>query len=125
MNRQAVAAIIVVAILLVLTLGYFVGAFPNKTNSQTIATSNTSTQVVTEGIMQCTVSRYAVTEVEFTSSGTVSTGSSTEVTTLLTYLTTTTALQTAGYTTAFTTSYSTYTGVFALANITSCQYING
>jgi hypothetical protein len=74
--------------------------------------------------MQCIVSQYAVYQVTYTGSNT-GFANSTETTALETYLTTTTQTQTIGYVTAFTTSYTTYTGVLALENVTSCQYISG
>ena len=113
-----------VALLVIVSLAYVWRTSTGGMTSEPI-TFFTTTTTNPLGVMQCTLARYIVYNVAYTQNSTTSLGYSTETDVLQTYLTTTTQTMPIGFTTAFTTSYSTYTGVHALANITSCEYISG
>jgi hypothetical protein len=128
MRGRVVLALIVVALLAVITVGYYVKVSSGP-SSETSIIFYTSTQPKVQGLVQCTVSRHIVYQVEYTTSSTVATSNATEISDLLTYLTSTTATMPVGastaFTTSFTTSFSTYTGVLAVDNVTNCQYLSG
>ena len=91
----------------------------------TSVTTYTTTLAESLGVLQCVLARYIVYNIAYTTDSTFAYGYSTETTNLQTYVTTTSATQPVGYATTYTSTYSTFSGVHALANITSCAYVAG
>jgi hypothetical protein len=114
-------ALVVVALLLGVTVGYLGSA--GRTTTMTVTTTYRETIPGVSGDLKCVLSHYSVWYYGRLQNSTTSFGFTTVTADLQTYTSTTSVIQSIGYTTVTSTEFTgTLTGAVAAGNYTTCVY---
>jgi hypothetical protein len=126
MKGQIASVLIVAALLVGISIGYFWNVASSKTITQTYVTTYTTTLPGDSGVLQCVLTRYDVVVIASVNSYTTSYGNATQTAALQTYTSTTTAFGPIGFATTSTSPYmGTLVGALGAGNYTICTYIAG
>ena len=126
-GTAAVSAMVVVALIVGLGIGYLGSTISGSTTTKTIVSTYTVTTNLPQGteVLQCVTTQFVVRAYESINSSTTVSGTTTSSSIIQTYQTSTSGSQSVGYVTTFTMTPTTTQTGYQTWNSTVCTVITG